>query len=86
MIINNLFLSDTVQTGFLYLMLCLSGFCSLLLMRISITDSDHALKIGKILNLGRTGLFCTGVFLPPALLLRSWLFVMALVSSKDLSF
>lgn len=34
MIINNLFLSDTVQTGFLYLMLCLSGFCSLLLMRI----------------------------------------------------
>ncbi len=62
MIINNLFLSDTVQTGFLYLMLCLSGFCSLLLMRISITDSDHALKIGKIINLGRTGLFCTGVF------------------------
>lgn len=57
MIINNLFLSDTVQAGFLYLMLCLSGFCSLLLMRISITDSDHALKIGKILNLGRTGAF-----------------------------
>lgn len=58
MIINNL----TVQAGFLYLMLCLSGFCILLLMRICITDSDHALKIGKILNLGRTGLFCTGAF------------------------
>ena len=75
MIINNLFLSDTVQEGFLYLMLCLSGFCSLLLMRISITDSDHALKIGKMLNLGRTGLFCTGAFFCRQLFYRGYSFL-----------
>lgn len=83
MIINNLFLSDTVQEGFLYLKLCLSGFCNLLLMRISITDSDHALKIGKMLNLGRTGLFCTGAFFAACSFIAVIAFYKGLGASND---
>ena len=52
-------------------------------MRISITDSDHALKIGKMLNLGRTGLFCTGAFFAACSFIAVIAFYKGLGASND---